>query len=108
LRYDPLIMSNTGSTPKSYRLLQRTLFAFAIVGTVFGVATIIIVYRVMSGFRDELLQRPGAADDPRLLEAIAHDANTTLLMLALIALVAALNIVSGFLMFRRSQSERTG
>jgi hypothetical protein len=107
-RYDPLIMSNTGSTPKSHRLLERALLAFFTVGTVLGVATIIFVYRIMSGFRDELLQRPGAADDPALLEAIAHESNVMLLILALIVLAAAFNIAAGFLIFRRSQPMRAG
>ena len=99
-------MSNTGSTPKSHRLLQRVVLAFATVSTLLGVATVIVVYRVMSGFRDELLQRPGAADDPMLLEAIARESNTMLLVLVLIVLVAALNIAAGFLTLMRSQPSR--
>jgi ABC-type lipoprotein release transport system permease subunit len=101
-------MSNRGSTSKSHRLLERALLAFVTVGTVLGVATVIFVYRVMSGFRDELLRRPGAADDPALLEAIAHESNVMLLILALIVLVAAFNIAAGFLILRRSQPMRTG
>ena len=107
-RYDVRSMSNIGSTPKSYRLLQWVVLAFATVGTVLGVATVIIVYRIMAGFRDELLQRPGAADDPMLLEAIAHEANTMLLVLAAIVLVAALNIAAGFLVLGRAQPGRAG
>jgi hypothetical protein len=76
-------MSKTGaSTPNSCRLLLREVFVFTTVGTVLGVATVIIVYRIMAGFRDELLQRPGAADDPMLREAIAGESNTMLLVLA--------------------------
>jgi ABC-type lipoprotein release transport system permease subunit len=84
------------------------VLAFSAVGTLLGVATVVIICWIMAGFRDELLQRPGAADDPTLLEAIARESNTMLLVLASIVLVAALNIVAGFLMLRRSQSERAG
>ena len=84
------------------------MIASGAAGTVLGVVTVIIVYRIMAGFRDELLQRPGAADDPMLLEAIARESNTMLLILALIVLVATLNIAAGFLMLRRSQSAQTG
>jgi ABC-type lipoprotein release transport system permease subunit len=101
-------MRNTASPPKSHRLLQRTVLAFAAVGTVLVVATVIIVYRIMAGFRDELLQRPGAADDQMLLEAIARESNTMVLVLTAVVLVATLNIAAGFLMLRRSQPGRAG
>jgi ABC-type lipoprotein release transport system permease subunit len=97
-------MRNTSSSPKSHRLLERVALALAAVSTLLGVATLIVVYQVMAGFRDDLMQRPGAAHDPALLEAIACESNVTLLMMAAIVLVAALYIVSGFLMIRRSQS----
>ena len=107
-RYDPGIMSNIGSAPKSYTLLQRVALGFAAISTLLGVATVIIIYRIMAGFRDELLRRPGAADDPMLLEAIAREANTMLLVLVLIVLVAALNIAAGFLTLRRERPGRAG
>jgi hypothetical protein len=72
------------------------------------VATVVAVYWIMADFRDELMQRPGAAHDPALLEAVAYESNVMRLILALIVLVAALNIVSGFLMLRRSQPGRAG
>ena len=84
------------------------VLAFAAVGTVLGVATVVIVYRIMAGFHDDLLQRPGAAHDLMLLEAIAHESNVMLLMLAAIVPVAALNIAAGFLTIWRSQPERAG
>jgi ABC-type lipoprotein release transport system permease subunit len=101
-------MSNIGSTPKSHRLLQRVVLAVGAICTLLGVATVIVVYRVMSEFHDDLLQRPGAAHDPVLLEAIAHEYNTMLLVLAAIMLVAALNIAAGLVMLRRSPPGRAG
>ncbi len=89
-------------------LLQRVVLGLMTVGTLLGVATVVVMYRVMSGFHDELMQRPGAARDPALLEAIARGSNAMLLILALIVLVVALNIAAGFLMLRRSGSQRTG
>ena len=99
-------MSNTGSTPKSHTLFQRVVLAVGAIGTLLGVMTVIIVYRVMTDFQDDLMRRPDAAHDPMLLEAVARESNVMLLTLAAIVLAAALNIAAGFLVLRRFAAGR--
>jgi ABC-type lipoprotein release transport system permease subunit len=99
-------MRNSGSGSFG-TLLQRVVIGFAAVGTLLGVTIVVAVYRIMSNFHDELLRRPGAAHDPVLLDAIASESNTTILILATIILVAALNIAAGFAMLMRSAPERS-
>ena len=60
----------------------------------------------MTDFRAELMQRPGAAHDPALLDAIAYESRTMLLILAAIVVVAALNIAAGFVVLTKPSSEQ--
>ncbi len=92
---------NRSGMPAWHTLLQRIVLGFGAVGTVLGIATVVIVYRTMTDFHEELMQRADAARDPILLDAIARDSRTMILVLAAIVLVAALNIAAGFIMMRR-------
>ena len=91
---------NRTRTPAQYPLL-RFVYGFSVVGTVLGVATVIIVYRTMSAFHAEMVQRAEATRDQMLLDLIAHNSRIMMLILAVIVLVAALNIASGFIALRR-------
>lgn len=81
--------------------LLRFVFGFSVVSIVLGIAAVIIIYRTMSDFRAEMIQRAEAARDPMLLELIAHDSGIMMLILAGMALVAALNIAAGVTILRR-------
>ena len=96
---------NRSGMPAWHALLQRAVLGFGVVGTVLGIATVVIVYRTMADFHGELLQRADAARDPMLLDAIARDSRTTILVLAAVVLVAVLNIAAGFIMLLRRRPE---
>jgi|SRR5687768_6020129 ABC-type lipoprotein release transport system permease subunit len=102
-------MNGHGSIKRDpHGLLQRVVLGLVTVGTLLGVATVIVAYRVMGEFHNDLLRRPDTAHDSELLEMIAHSSNIMLLILALIVLVAALNIAAGFLTIWRSRPRRAG
>ena len=63
-------------------MLQLVLFGLGTAGTILGVTTLIIVLRVMTDFHAELMQKADAVRDPALLDAIARDFRTMILMLA--------------------------
>jgi ABC-type lipoprotein release transport system permease subunit len=87
--------------PARLPLFERFVLGFSVVGTVLGVATVIFIYRTMSGFHAELMQQAHAAGDQVLLDLIARNSRIMMLILASIVLVAALNIAAGLIMLRR-------
>jgi ABC-type lipoprotein release transport system permease subunit len=91
--------------PALHKLLQRVVLGFGVVGTALGTATVVIVYRTMNDFHAELMQRADAARDQLLLDAIARDSRTMILVLAAIVPVATLNIVAGFIMLMRGRPQ---
>jgi ABC-type lipoprotein release transport system permease subunit len=86
-------------------MLLRAVIAFGAVGTLLGVATVIVVYRMMGDFHAELMQQAHAAGDRVLLDMIADNSRTMMLILAAIVLVAALNIGAGVITLMRQPEQ---
>ena len=94
------MITDRAGTP-ARAILLRFVFGFSVVGTVLGVATVIISYRMMSDFHAEMVQRAEANRDQMLLDLTAHSSRIMMLILVAIVLVAVLNIAAGFIMLRR-------
>jgi ABC-type lipoprotein release transport system permease subunit len=98
----------TAEQPRWQKILVWGIACFSTAGVLLGVATLAIVWTVMEAFRQDIRGMMARSADPEFIAAtqatLDHDHNVSILILALIVLVAALNIAAGFiLLMKRSR-----
>jgi hypothetical protein len=85
------------------RPIQRTIIAFAAVGTVLGGAALVVVWRAMNAVREQI-RHDGGERRSNLCRSDAGQAESGTDQIAIRAAnapVAALNIVAGLIMLKR-------